>query len=224
MPDGGSYLLKKPESAVSSKQEGQTLLDDIIFWKTGPMSFEDKKIPLSILENILKAATSCTWLGRWKLLVITDKNQRVKVVKAWQEDLRKIGRLKDVDWIERWKVAPLFIAFCQPKDFKPFQWVSGDYARIGGIHEIGSAVRSIELKALEHGIGLHGPIMGLLMPEVNGGVRAALGIPEDYELVHFGIMGYPKEEVEVTFPKLSDVSFANKWGHPWAPNHYESAS
>jgi len=188
------------------------------------MSFQEKEIPLPIQEEILKAATSCTWLGRWKLLVVTDENQRVEVVKAWQEDLRKIGRLKDVDWIERWKVAPLFIAFCQPKDFKPFQWVPGDYARIGEIHEIGSAVRSIELKALEHGIGLHGPIMGLFMPEVNRGVRAAPGIPEDYELVHFGIMGYPKEEVEVTFPKLSDVSFLNKWGNTWTPSHNESAS
>lgn len=49
-------------------------------------------------------------------------------------------------------------------------------------------------------------------------MRAALGIPEDYELVHFGIMGYPKEEVEVTFLKLSDMSFANKWGHQWVPS------
>ena len=200
----------------SSMQESQGRLDDLIFYKTGPMSFQDKAIPPSIQEEILKAATSCTWLGRWKLLVITDKNQRVKVVKAWQEDLRRIGRPKDVSWIERWKLAPLFIAFCQPKDFKPFQWVPGEYVRIGEIHEIGSAVRSIELKALEYGIGLHGPIMGLLMPEVNRGLRAALGIPEDYELVHFGIMGYPKEEVEVAFPRLSDVSFADRWGNPWA--------
>ncbi len=109
-------------------------------------------------------------------------------------------------------------------DFEQFQWVPGDYARIGEIHEIGSAVRSIELKALQYGIGLHGPIMGLLMPEVNRGMRAALGIPEDYELVHFGVMGYPKEEVEVTFPKLPDVSFLNKWGRPWASSYNESIS
>jgi Nitroreductase family len=179
------------------------------------MSFQEKEISLSIQEEILKAATSCTWLGRWKLLIITDKNQRLKIVRAWQEGLRKIGRLNDVDWIERWKVAPLFIVFCQPSEFKPFQWVPAEYARIGEIHEIGSAVRSVELKALEYGIGLHGPIMGLLMPEVSGGVRTALGIPDDYELVHFGIMGYPKEEVEVTFPKLSEVSFANRWSNPW---------
>ncbi len=122
------------------------------------MSFLEKEIPPSIQEEILKAATPCTWLGRWKLLIITDKNQRVKVVKAWQEDLRMIGRLKDIDWIERWNVAPLFIAFCQSTDFKPSQC----------------------------------------------------------ELVHFGILGYPKEEVEVTFPQLSDVSFADRWGNPWA--------
>jgi len=64
------------------------------------MSFQEKEIPPSIQREILQAATSCTWLGRWKLLIITDKSQRVKVVKAWQEDLRRIGRLKDVDWIE----------------------------------------------------------------------------------------------------------------------------
>src|SRR5207244_4930927 len=84
------------------------------------MSSREKEIAQRVQEEILKAATSCTWLGRWKLLIIADKDQRVRVVKAWQEDLRRIGRLKDADWIERWKVAPLFIAFCQPKDFKPF--------------------------------------------------------------------------------------------------------
>ena len=102
--------------------------------------------------------------------------------------------------------------FRSPKDFKPFQWVPGDYARIGEIHEIGSAVRSIELKALEYGIGLHGPIMGLLMPEVNRGVRAALGIPDDYELVHFGIMGYPGEQVVQKFPDLKEMCYWDSWG------------
>ena len=197
-------------------QKQRSILDDLMFYKTGPMSFQEKEIPLSVQREILKTATSCTWLGKWKLLIITDNSQREKVVNAWQEDLRRLGRSKDAEWIERWKVAPLFIAFCQPKDFEPFQWVPGDYARIGEIHEIGSAVRSLELKALEYGIGLHGPIMGMLMPEVNRGIKAVLGIPENYELVHFGIMGYPKEEVEVKFPKLSDVSFANEWGQAWA--------
>jgi len=65
------------------------------------MSFQEKEIPPSVLEQILRAATSCTWLGRWKLLIITDKSQRAKVVGAWQEDLKKIGRAKDADWIER---------------------------------------------------------------------------------------------------------------------------
>jgi len=191
---------------------GKATLSELLFFDKGAISFLDKEILPSIREEILKAATSCTWLGRWKLLIITGKSQRVKVVTAWQEDLRRIGRLKDVDWIERWKVAPLFIAFCQPKEFKPFQWVPGDYARIGEIHEIGSAVRSIELKALEYGIGLHGPIMGLLMPEVNRGVRAALGIPDDYELVHFGIMGYPGEQVVQKFPDLKEMCYWDTWG------------
>jgi hypothetical protein len=200
--------METPATRYSSK----ATLSELLFFEKGAMSFLDKEIPQPVQEEILKAATSCTWLGRWKLLTITDKSQRLKVVKAWQEDLGKIGRLKDVDWIERWKVAPLFIAFCQPKDFKPFQWVPGDYARIGEIHEIGSAVRSIELKALEYGIGLHGPIMGLLMPEVNRGIKATLGIPDDYELVHFGIMGYPGEQVVQKFPDLKEMCYSDTWG------------
>ena len=195
--------------------EERARLDDLLFFKKGPMSFQEKEIPAEILNDILSAATTCTWLGRWKLLIINDRSRRLDVVKAWQNDLKNIGRLKDVEWIERWKLAPLFIVFCQPTDFRPFQWVQGQYARIGEIHEIGSAVRSIELKALSYGIGLHGPIMGLLMPEVSKGVRSVLGIPDGWELVHFGIMGYPKEEVEVKFPNLSDLAFADKWGNPW---------
>src|SRR5438094_6757305 len=169
-------------------QETQRSLDNLIFYKTGPMSFQEKEIPPTVQENILKAATSCVWLGRWKLLIITDKNQQVKVVKAWQEDLRRIGRLKDVDWIERWKLAPLFIAFCQPKDFKPFQWVPGEYARIGEVHEIEFAVRSIELKAREHGILLRGPIMGVLMREGVRRQRVRLRLRDDYDHVHVVIV------------------------------------
>ena len=105
----------------TTRYSGKATLSELLFFDKGAMSFLDKEIPPSIQDEILKAATSCTWLGRWRLLIITDKNQRMKVVKAWQEDLRRIGRLKDVSWIERWKLAPLFIAFCQPKDFKPFQ-------------------------------------------------------------------------------------------------------
>ncbi len=192
-------------------------LDDLLFFKKGPMSFQEREIPPEIIQDILNAATSCTWMGIWKLLIVTDSLRRAEVVNAWQGDLKRIGRLKDVEWIERWKLAPLFIAFCQPRDFPPFQWVPENYARIGEIHEIGSAVRSIELKALQYGIGLHGPIMGLLMPEVSKGVRSVLGIPDDWELVHFGIMGYPKEEVEVKFPNLSELAFSDKWGDPWDP-------
>src|SRR5256885_2482191 len=109
-----------PESLASSMQEGQSRLDNLIFYKTGPMSFQEKEIPPSILVEILKAATSCTWLGRWKLLIITDKSQRANVVKEWQEDLGKIGRLKDVDWIERWKAAHCSSRSVNPKTSNHF--------------------------------------------------------------------------------------------------------
>jgi hypothetical protein len=73
---------------LSTHYPGKTTLSELLFFDKGAMSFLDKEIPQPVQEEILKAATSCTWLGRWKLLTITDKSQRMKVVKAWQEDLR----------------------------------------------------------------------------------------------------------------------------------------
>jgi hypothetical protein len=185
-------------------------LDELIFYKTGAMSFHDREIPRRELEEVLKAATSCAWLGKWRMLSITDRNRRIKTVEIWQAALRKIGRLKDAEFIERWKLAPLFIAFCQPKTFEPYGWVPAEYARVFAIQEVGTAVRSLELKALEHNIGLHG-IMGLLMPEVGDGVKSGLGIPADQELVFFGIMGYPNETVKQEFPRLEDVCYFEAW-------------
>ena len=99
------------------------------------------------------------------MLSVTERTRRTRVVEVWQHALRIIGRQKDSEFIERWKLAPLFIAFCEPCKFEPFGWVAAEQARVYSIQEVGTAVRSIELKALEHGIGLHG-IMGLLKPEI----------------------------------------------------------
>ncbi len=185
-------------------------LDDLIFCKTGAMSFYDKSIPSEVLTEILTATTSCSWLGRWRMLCVTDGSRRHRVVEVWQDALKKMGRMKDVSFVERWKLAPVFIAFSQPKTFDPFGWVPAEYARTYSIQEVGTAVRSLELKGLERGIGLHG-IMGLLMPEVGNGVKTELGIPEDHELVFFGIMGYPNEKAEQSFPKLEEVCYFETW-------------
>jgi hypothetical protein len=185
-------------------------LSDLIYYRTGAMSFHEKEIPSEAKDDILRASTSSAWLGMWRLLSVTNKERRVKVVEEWQGALKKMGRSRDAEFVERWKVAPLFIVFCQPKNFQPFGWVPSVYARIYSIQEVGAAVRSMELEGLKHGIGLHG-IMGILIPEIGDGVKAVLGIPEDQELVFFGIMGYPNEEVEQKFPSLKDVSYSETW-------------
>jgi len=41
-----------------------------------------------------------------------------------------------------------------------------------------------------------------------------LGIPRDHEIIYFGLMGYPDEEVAQKFPSLNEVSYAEKWGAP----------
>jgi hypothetical protein len=86
------------------------------------MSFQDKKISTEILHDIISAATSCAWLGKWKLLYITDRQKRAEVVAVWQESLRKIRHDKDADFIERWRIAPLFVLFSQPKKLDQFHF------------------------------------------------------------------------------------------------------
>jgi hypothetical protein len=185
----------------------------LLFYEKGAMSFQARQIEPEVLEKILKASTSCAWLGKWKLVSVSKKENIVKVVESWQTGLRKIGQNRDVEFVERWKKAPLILAFCQPRKFDQFHFVVGDLVRIYSVQEIGTAVRSVELAALAYGISLHG-IMGILVPEVVEHINEMLGIPRNYEIVYFGLMGYPDEEVVQKFPSLSELCYAEKWGTP----------
>ena len=187
------------------------LLRQLLFFEKGAMSFQDKKISTEILPEIISAATSCAWLGKWKLLFVTERQTRAVVVTVWQDSLRKIGLNKDADFIERWRIAPLFVVFSQPKKLDQFHFVPPSIVRIFSIQEIGGAVRSLELAALTYGIGLHG-IMGILVPAIGEPIREVLKIPADYEIVYFGILGYPGEEVAQKFPDLKEMSYSDTWG------------
>ncbi len=186
---------------------------DLLFFEKGAMSFREKEIPSEIVTEILKAATSCAWFGKWRLISIMDRTNRIQVVEAWQSGLRRIGQIGGVEFIERWKLAPLFVLFYLPKKFEPYlKWVPPEFARLYAIQEVGTAVRSLELMALTYGIGLHG-IMGVLA--IDEEVKKVLTIPEEYELVYFGILGYPGEEDTVRFPDLRKMGYAEKWGMPF---------
>src|SRR5437899_660295 len=90
-------------------------LNELLFFEKGAMSFLEREIPHETVASILKAATSCSWLGKWKALAVTRKENRVRVVEVWQAGLRKIGQDRSAEFIERWKIAPLFVVFCQPE-------------------------------------------------------------------------------------------------------------
>src|SRR5712692_5194408 len=189
----------------------QASLKRFLFYEKGAMSFLDKEIPRGIVRDILSTSASSSWLGKWKLLAVRDRENRVRVVNVWQEALRRIGQNKGAEFIERWKAAPLFVAFCQPKNLEQFQFVPPEFVRIFSIQEIGGAVRSLELFAQTYGIGLHG-IMGILVPAIGDSIKELLKIPADYEIVYFGIMGYPNEQVDQEFPKLGSLCYSERWG------------
>ncbi len=194
---------------LSSESVSKTVMD-LLFFEKGAMSFKDKEIPSDVVEEILKAATSCAWLGKWRLISVRNRENKVKVVEVWQSALRKIGQERGAEFIERWKAAPLFVVFCLPRKLEPFQWVPSEFVKTFAIQEVGSAVSSLGLVALTHGIGLHG-IMGILA--IGQPIKEALKIPEDFEIVYFGILGYPGEEVTVKFPEPRDVIYNETWGN-----------
>ncbi len=147
------------------------------------------------------------------MVSVTKKENIVRVVQAWQEGLKKIGQNRGAEFVERWKQAPLLLFFCQPRNFEPFQFVPPEHVRMFSVQEVGTAVRSIELVALTHGIGLHG-IMGVLVPEIGERVKTVLTIPADYATVYLGVMGYPGEEVVQKFPRLEEICYEGSWGNP----------
>jgi len=75
----------------------------LLFYEKGAMSFQAREIEPEVLEKILKASTSCAWLGKWKLVSVSKKGNIVRVVESWQRGLRKIGQNRDVEFVERWK-------------------------------------------------------------------------------------------------------------------------
>src|SRR3989442_14218135 len=91
------------------------------------MSFQAREIEAKVLEKILEASTSCAWLGKWKLVSVSKKENIVRIVESWQRGLRKIGQNRDVEFIERWKKAPLLLAFCQPRKLDKFHFVAVDF-------------------------------------------------------------------------------------------------
>lgn len=201
------------EALTQEQSELQVMLKQLLFYEKGPMSFLAKDIRSDTLQQILGATASCSWLGKWKLLYVTDRANRVRVVEAWQNGLRKIGYDKDAEFIERWKIAPLFVVFCQPRNLEPHRFVPAEFVRMSSIQEVGGAVRSLELLALTYGIGLHG-IMGVLVPAVGEPIKEVLKIPADYEVVYFGVMGYPYEEIAQKFPGLGNFCYAESWSDP----------
>jgi hypothetical protein len=73
------------------------------------------------------------------MVSVISREARVRIVETWQKALREIGQRHGAEFIERLKVAPLFVFFCQPKVFESHQWVAPEFVRAFGIQEVGSA-------------------------------------------------------------------------------------
>ncbi len=174
------------------------------------MAFKDKAIPEEELSAILDTVRPYTGFTKWRLVTVKEKPNIIKVVEAWQNGLGRIGRHKDVEFVARWKKAPLLLAFYMPKEIGDFQWVPSQHVRTLGLVELGVALHGLMLVARAFGIETHW-IAGTLV--VSQEIDEVLHVPGEYALAFFVVAGYPSEEIIQKFPSLGEICYAETWGN-----------
>ena len=197
---------------VNSSLKVQQNIVDYVLYEKGAVSFREKVIPSDILETILKTITPYTSLSRWKLIVVRKKNNRIKVLEAMQSGFQKLGQDRLAEIMDRWKIAPLLLVFCIPKTIEAFGGVPPDMVQPQAHIELGMGVQGLMLVARTYGVETHW-IAGALL--VNWEIKNSLKIPGDYDVIFFGVAGYPSEEIIQEFPPLNEVCYTETWGKPF---------
>lgn len=41
--------------------------------------------------DIVMASTSCAWLGRWKLIIVKERPNRIRAIEAMKDGMRRLG-------------------------------------------------------------------------------------------------------------------------------------
>lgn len=188
------------------------LIIDLVLHEKGAVGFHEKAVPSDTLANILRSITPYASLSKWRLIVVKEKSNRIKVLEAMQNGFRKLGRDPLAKIMERWKTAPLLLVFCLPKTIEAFGGVPPDMVRPQALVELGVGVQGLMLVARAYGVETHW-IAGALL--VNREIKEALKIPKGYDVAFFGVAGYPSEEIIQKFPPLHEICYSEAWDIPF---------
>ena len=78
--------------------------------------------------------------------------------------------------------------------------------------ELGMGVQSLVLMGRVYGIETHWIASALIIDDI---LKENLLIPEEYDIVFFGVAGYPSQEVDLDFRQLNEVCSKETWGNPF---------
>jgi len=184
---------------------------DLVLYEKAAVAFHEQPIPSDVLSKILETITPHSSLSEWRLVVAGERHNRTRLLEAMQNAFQEMGHNRLAKLMERWKPAPLLLVFCMPESVKTFGGVPPAMVHKLALVELGMGAEGFALAARAEGVEAHW-IAGALL--VNGEIEHVLGIPEGYDVVFFGVAGYPREEVVQEFPSLHEVCHAEVWGKP----------
>ncbi|MFQ6113484.1 MAG: nitroreductase family protein [bacterium] len=185
---------------------------DLILTEKSTIRFQEQAIHKKYLSQIFRTITPYVSLSKWRLVVVQEESNRIRVLEAMEDRFRDLGRDRLAEIMERWKPAPLLLVFCLPKTVDAFGGVPPEMVRSLALVELGMGVQSLALAARAYGVETHW-IAGALL--VNREIKEALDVSEEYDVVFFGVAGYPSEEIIQKFPALREVCYAEGWGKPF---------
>ena len=182
------------------------MVDSMFFRRQSKRSYLPDPVPREKLDRILEIvrwSPSCSNNQPWKFIVTSNAEQKAKFA---------AGLSAGNQWAAK---APILVAVCsRPKDDFIREDDPVQYYQFG----CGLAVMSLLLAAVEEGL------MGHPMAGYNAGkVKAALHIPEEYNVVCVISLGYPgsiddldaetraKDEKPRTRKEVTETFFFDGW-------------
>jgi nitroreductase len=190
------------------------MIRDLALYPKSAVGFDERTIPSDTLQSILEVITPYASVSDWRVIAVQERARRIRLLESMQAGYRSQEKPPWARAMDRWKPAPVILVFCMPKTVGDFGGVPSAIMRPLALIELGCGVQSLVLAARAYGIETHWIASALL---VEDHIRQELGIADDYDVVFFGVAGYPAEQVDQELGRLEKLCYESSWGIPYRP-------
>lgn len=156
-------------------------IEECIFGRRTIRQYTDKSIPQDVLDKILEAglyAPSACNFQAWKIIVVNEEKIKKDVIALYGKKSR--GGVSIIEACRQ------FLVMTYRNDLDVSGRIVGDY-----IQSAAAAIQNMLLMAYSYGIGC---CWICDLPKVKE-VRHVLNIPDNYDVIAFVSLGYPKGSV-----------------------------